>query len=169
MILRMHLNNKKINGSQLLAPMQIELRQIVIRSMQDFFVTTEKKGLFGVHLPAQSASKLREMLCATFCAFVLFWGGAMAFAENGRTGFLVVAADRGFLGNQEIRAATVREDWPELREKAVGDIRNVVQDSLAGLRKRLKRPLLLWRLHCSVTSLVRSGRCGASPVGGTVD
>jgi len=44
---------------------------------------------------------------ATFCRFVLFFcfvaSPPLAFGEN-KTGFLVLAPDRGFLGNQEVRA-----------------------------------------------------------------
>jgi len=71
-------------------------------------VTAGKKGFLRVQFMSEVISKLLPLLRAVVCVLVplwLIWGGAIASAGSDRTGFLVVAADRGFLGNRETQAA----------------------------------------------------------------
>ncbi len=89
----------------MLASRKMQSWQIVIRPAPDFIVATGQKGFLSVLSVSQVIQRLSPLLCMAVCVFVLMGDEAGAFAESDRTGFLVVAADRGFLGNQEIQTA----------------------------------------------------------------
>ncbi|SLM50126.1 conserved protein of unknown function [Nitrospira japonica] len=78
---------------------------IAVRSIPHVLAEAGKKRLLCAQRVSRAISQLFPVLRIVVCVFVLLLDGAFAFAGSDRTGFLMVSADRGFLGNQETQAA----------------------------------------------------------------